>query len=227
MRPSTAATWLFACLFSAQAYAKPVKTQSIEIEPSAETSQTVIPTEDIDLPEVGEGEETATPDEDLQAPEIELAAPEVLYDTSSLPRPVARMHSQMKEAALSGDIERLRVILESNEVMPTLSFTEIEDPIDFLRESSGDGEGHEILAILADTLDAGFVHVDVGTPQEMYVWPYFSRYPLDFLTPEQKVEMFRIVTAGDFVDMQDFGAWLFYRVGIGPDGTLHYFVAGD
>jgi hypothetical protein len=33
--------------------------------------------------------------------------------------------------------------------------------------------------------------------------------------------MFRIVTAGDFSEMRDFGALTFYRVGIGPDGTLH------
>jgi hypothetical protein len=71
------------------------------------------------------------------------------------------------------------------------------------------------------------VHVDAGTPQEMYVWPYFSRYPIQDLTPEQKVELFRIVTSGDFAEMEQYGAWNFYRVGIGPDGTLHYFVAGD
>ncbi|MCV0424255.1 MAG: hypothetical protein K5905_02175 [Roseibium sp.] len=151
----------------------------------------------------------------------------MLYNTSVLPKPVARMHSQLREAALAGDLERIRMVLESNELPPTLSFGEIGDPIEFLKDSSGDGEGFEILAILADTLEAGFLHVDAGTAQEMYVWPYFARYPLDALTPDQKVEMFRIVTAGDFAEMQEFGAWTFYRVGIGPDGTLHYFVAGD
>ena len=137
------------------------------------------------------------------------------------------MHSQLKEAALEGDMNRLRMVLESNELPPTLSFGDIDDPIDFLKESSGDGEGFEMLAILADTLEAGFVHVDEGTPQEMYIWPYFARYPLSDLRPDQKVEMYRIITAGDFAEMEEFGAWTFYRVGIGPDGTLHYFVAGD
>ncbi|PVB63215.1 hypothetical protein DCO57_03775 [Labrenzia sp. 011] len=153
--------------------------------------------------------------------------PQVLYNTDMLPRPVARMHAQLRQAALAGSLDRLRMVLESNELPPTLSFGEIGDPIEFLKSSSGDGEGFEILAILADVLDAGFLHVDAGTPHEMYIWPYFARYPLFNLTPDQKVELFRIVTAGDFAEMQDFGAWTFYRVGIGPEGTLHYFVAGD
>ncbi|MTI05201.1 hypothetical protein E1180_06700 [Roseibium denhamense] len=153
--------------------------------------------------------------------------PQVFYDPSVLPKPVARMHAQLKEAAAAGDFDRLRMIFESNEMPPTVSFGSAGDPIDHLKQASGDGEGYEILAILADILDAGFVHADVGTPYEMYIWPYFARYPLEGLTPEQKVELFRIITAGDFADAQDFGAWVFYRVGIGPDGTLHYFVAGD
>ncbi|MFD1695202.1 hypothetical protein [Roseibium aestuarii] len=165
---------------------------------------------------------------ELPAPAVAQGeAPEILRDVSSLPKLVARTHDQLLEAARSGDLERLRMVLEGNEVMPTLSLSEIEDPIDFLRESSGDGEGMEILAILADTLEAGFVHVDEGTPQEMYVWPYFAHYPLGQLSPAQKVELYRIVTAADFSEMQAYGIWLFYRVGIGPDGTLHYFVAGE
>jgi len=206
--------------------AKTVTVETIEVSPaqgedSPAASPETIPPED--LPGTLEGADEAIVD----VPDVLQDRPQILYNKSYLPKPVARMHSQMMEAALSGDINRMRIILESNEVMPTLSFGEIEDPIDFLKESSGDGEGYEILAILADILDAGFVHVDAGTPQEMYVWPYFSRYPIQDLTPEQKVELFRIVTSGDFAEMEQYGAWNFYRVGIGPDGTLHYFVAGD
>ena len=61
----------------------------------------------------------------------------------------------------------------------------------------------------------------------MYIWPYFAHYPFRDLTREQKVEMYRIVTAADFAEMEAFGVWLFYRLGIGKDGTLHYFVAGE
>ncbi|GAB4519030.1 MAG: hypothetical protein Tsb0019_19410 [Roseibium sp.] len=210
-----------ACLLPVSAAAKTVEIQTIPVTPTQENQAPPIPADNLVLPESGE----TLPRTGATAPSG--APPQVLYNTAVLPRPVARMHSQLKEAAVNGDLNRLRMVLESNEMPPTLSFGEIGDPIDFIKESSGDGEGFEILAILADILDAGFIHVDAGTPQEMFVWPYFARYPLDGLTPDQKVEMFRIVTAGDFSEMRDFGAWTFYRVGIGPDGTLHYFVAGD
>ncbi|MEP3429183.1 MAG: hypothetical protein ABJN98_10915 [Roseibium sp.] len=218
------------CGLAGNVSAKTVETQSIQLSPLSETEQPLIPADALKGLETEPGDGEPLPpssDKDVTAADEDTQPVQVLYNTDMLPKPVARMHAQMREVALSGEIERFRVVLESNEVMPTLSFGEFEDPIEFLKQSSGDGEGFEILAILADTLDAGFVHVDVGTPQEMYVWPYFARHPLFNLTPDQKVEMFRIVTAGDFAEMQDFGAWLFYRVGIGPDGTLHYFVAGD
>src|SRR5690606_17635292 len=109
-----------------------------------------------------------------------------------------------------------------------LSFGGVDgDPIEFLRQSSGDEQGHEILAILCEVLDAGFVQLDAGTPHELYVWPYFYAYPLDRLDARQRVELFRIVTAGDFEDMLAFGSYHFYRVGISPAGEWVFFVAGD
>jgi hypothetical protein len=84
-----------------------------------------------------------------------------------------------------------------------------------------------LLSILIGTLETGFVHAKRGTPQEIYLWPYFARMPLASLTPEQKVELFRLVTGSDFKEMVEFGAYQFYRLGIGPDGTWHFFVSGD
>ena len=55
----------------------------------------------------------------------------------------------------------------------------------------------------------------------------FTRIPLDKLSDAQMVELFRIITAGDFQDMQDKGVYSFYRIGIGPDGTWHFFEEGD
>ncbi|GAB2185504.1 hypothetical protein [Roseibium sp. LAB1] len=219
-----AAGLLAGTVLAAPGIAKTVQVETIPVAPAEAGNAPAIPAEDLTPPEAGEPAGTGA----AEAPAQEGAGlPQVLYSTSYLPKPVQRMQAQLKEAALSGNMERLRMVFESNELPPTVSFGQIDDPIDFLKESSGDGEGFEILAILADIMDAGFLHVDEGTPQEMYIWPYFARYPLHDLTPDQKVEMFRIVTAGDFSEMQDFGAWTFYRVGIGPDGTLHYFVAGD
>ncbi|MBK5951471.1 hypothetical protein CH339_22235 [Rhodobium orientis] len=153
--------------------------------------------------------------------------PEVRYGRAELPEPVQRMREALIEAAKSGNVEELRTVFEMNELMPTLSFGDITDPIEHLKKASGDGEGREVMAILLEVLEAGWVHVDAGKPSEMYVWPYFAQYPLADLTPPQLVELFRIVTSYDYQEMQTYGTYIFYRVGIGPDGTLHYFVAGD
>ena len=50
---------------------------------------------------------------------------------------------------------------------------------------------------------------------------------MDKLSPPQKVELFKLVTAGDYEDMQAFGAYIFYRAGITPEGRWIFFVAGD
>lgn len=154
--------------------------------------------------------------------------PEVLYDLSLLPEPVRRMRDLIVEACLSGDIERLRPLVGSGDSATQLSFGATSgDPIAFLRELSGDEEGHEILAILYEVLTAGYVKLGEGTPEEMYVWPYFFAVPLGELTPRQRVELFKIVTAGDYEDMKNYGAYIFYRTGISPEGRWLFFVAGD
>jgi hypothetical protein len=107
---------------------------------------------------------------------------------------------------------------------PTFSFGDVQDPIAYLKSLSGDSGGREILAILIEVFEAGYVHVDVGTPNEMYVWPYFARYPVEALTPQQLVELFKLVYAGDYVDMQDYGHYTSFRAGISPDGTWRYFI---
>ena len=156
------------------------------------------------------------------------AVPDVLYDLSLLPEPVQRMRTLIAEACLSGDIERLRPYISTGENATQLSFGDIAgDPVAFLRELSGDEEGHEILAILYEVLSAGYVHLGAGTAEEMYVWPYFFAVPLDALTAPQRVELFKIVTAGDYEDMKNYGAYIFYRTGISPEGRWLFFVAGD
>ena len=76
-------------------------------------------------------------------------------------------------------------------------------------------------------LNWGERHVDAGTAEELYLWPYFARAPIKSLTPAQKVELFKIITGTDYKDMLDAGVYNFYRVGIGRDGTWHFFVTGD
>jgi hypothetical protein len=176
------------------------------------------------LSEIGrEQNDIARPDIDENGP-----LPEIVYNLDRLPEPVRRMHDLLVEAAKSGEIEKLRPLLGMGNGMVQLSFGEIEgDPIDFLKGLSGDPDGQELLAILEEVLNAGFVHLEAGTPNEIYVWPYFFGIPLDKLDARQKVELFKIVTAGDLEDMKQFGTYIFYRVGIMPDGRWAFFVAGE
>ncbi len=158
----------------------------------------------------------------------EIKLPEIMRDLSKLPFPVRRMHELILEAALSGDIEKLRPLVGFGADVTMLSLGGIEeDPLNFLKSLAGDDKGHEILAILVEVLESGYVHLDEGSEQELYVWPYFFAWPLDKLTPRQRVELYRLVTHGDYQDMESFGAYIFYRLGISPRGRWRFFVAGD
>jgi hypothetical protein len=154
--------------------------------------------------------------------------PEVQYDLTKLPFPVQKMHQLILEAAKSGNIDALRPLVGSGDDVTMLSLTEIDgDPLAYLKSQAGDPDGQEILAILVDVLEAGYVHLDAGTADELYVWPYFFAYPLDKLDARQKVQLFQIVTAGDYDEMKQFGAYVFYRLGITPKGRWRFFVTGD
>lgn len=201
--------------------------------------QTLPPVDEVPLPESttpgtdqpdqaapedeGEPKDSARPEVDPDEP-----IPPVSYDLSQLPEPVRRLHDRLVEAAKSGDIEKIRPLLETGENGTQLSFGGVDgDPIGYLKELSGDKEGAEILAILQDVLESGYVHMDEGTPNELYVWPYFFAVPLAKLTPPQKVELFRIITAGDYEEMKPYGSYTFYRLGITPEGRWSFFVEGD
>jgi hypothetical protein len=200
----------------------PIQTNPPSGEPAPEDEPA--PSEEVEPDEAppAEGNETR-PAIDPDAP-----LPEIIYDLEKLPEPVKRVRQLIVDAAKRGDIEAIRPLIGTGESATQLSLGGLEgDPIEFLRELSGDKEGHEILAILEEVLGAGYVHLDAGTPNELYVWPYFFAIPLDKLDPRQRVELFKIVTAGDYEDMKTYGAYIFYRVGITPEGRWSFFVAGD
>lgn len=171
----------------------------------------------------------AAPSSGTPAPGAEAAepAPEVHYGEEGLPEPVKALRRKILAAAKTGDLDQLRPIIQQSGQSIELSGGDTDDPVATLKLLAGDSGGREILAIMEEVFEAGWVHVDVGTPQDSYVWPYFTRYPLNKLTPPQFVELFRLITAGDFQDMQDKGVYSFYRAGISPDGTWQFFEDGD
>ena len=161
-------------------------------------------------------------------PNDDESAPEPRYDLDTLPRPVARMRELLLEAALAGDVDRVALLAGIGDEGAQLSLVpEGRDAGTILRQESGDGEGFETLAILAEVLEAGYVVLDEGEEGELYLWPWFAAASLDGMTPEQKVAMFRILTAADRDAMEEFGGYVFYRLGIDRDGIWRFFVAGD
>lgn len=155
------------------------------------------------------------------------APPRISYDITLLPQAVQKTHSALLSAARNGNLAALTAIITANGKVPAVAFDEVEDPVLYLRDLSGDEEGQEILAILLEVLEAGYAQLDQGTDAEIYVWPYFANIRLDTLTPQQRVELFTLVTAGDYEDMKAFGAYNFFRLGISPDGVWQFFLAGD
>ena len=169
--------------------------------------------------------EDITPDAATAAHDMTV---EIITDLAQLPESARRMRELILEAAVTGDPDNLRSLLGSGPNATQLALGQTDaDPVEYLRSVSGDAEGQEILAILIDLLNAGFVRIDAGEPNETYVWPYFVALPLESLTAPQKVELLRLVTAGDVEDMKAYGAYNFFRIGISPEGDWRFFMAGD
>ncbi len=167
-----------------------------------------------DLNRIGEEE----PEETLQ----------VHYDVSTLPKAVRDARERILKAALTGDIEEIRLVIEANnDITPAFSFGDDLDPIEYWKQNSRDGEGREILAQLVQVFSSGFVRMDEGTEDELIIWPYHFAYPLEILTPRQKVELFMLVNPDDAKTMEQSGGYFGYRAGISPDGIWQFFVDGD
>ena len=145
-------------------------------------------------------------------------APVTHYGTDDLPEPVREMREAILTAVRSGQMEDLRVAVELNEMKPVIADRAVADPIAHWRQVSGDGEGREILAILGQLLDAGYTVLPIA------VWPYFAEMKLDTLTPAQEVELLRLAPGPAFRDMKRTGKYTHYKLGIGADGTWHFFV---
>src|SRR5690242_889717 len=181
MRRGSLASWivLLALVASTAAVAQTrVKTQVVRPQsPPAVTQQ------DLDPPAVTG---TVPAAKALPTPPPAAPTPEVIADLSQLPEPVARTRERILAAARTGELRRLVTVMQSGETLPIFSLSSGQDPITYWRSNYPDSDGIEILATLIDILETPAVHVDAGSPQEMYVWPYFARMSLKSLTPAQR-----------------------------------------
>ena len=151
---------------------------------------------------------------------------DIVHDVEHLPGPVAETRQRLIEAAQTGEIEALEPIFAAQPSPPLVAgFRPVDNAVASLQSQSGDAEGREILAILIELLEAGFVRVgprDGGT----FVWPYFAEVPLTSLSAHHYVDVYRVLTAIDVEALVRMRAYTFFRVGIAPDGRIRYFSAG-
>lgn len=153
--------------------------------------------------------------------------PEIYYTDQVLPSPVLRTRNALLQAARSGNLEKLRPILDAGDTKTIVSFGSDDDAITYWKDSSVDGTGRDILADMIKVFSSGFVHINAGTADDLYIWPYHFVYPIDKLTPEQEVELFLLIPAQYREDMVEAGGYIGFRAGISPNGFLMFFVAGD
>jgi len=167
---------------------------------------------------------TAFADDDARAQRE--ARLEVQRDPSALPAPVQDMRVSILRAASSGNLDEIRYVLERNEIMPVLAAQgKVDEPLDHFRDQSADGEGLELMAALIELLTSGYVVKDQpGT--KMYVWPHFAERGVNGLSAAERVELYRLVPPEEAQRMAEDG-YDHYRLGIGADGTWHFFYKGD
>lgn len=151
-------------------------------------------------------------------------------DPGPLPVPVDEMRQAILAATHSGAIEDLREPLDWNEIRPEVAAPAGEDPIAYWKRTSGDGNGREILAALAEILSLHPAKLPLGRDLEnniIYVWPYLAELELDKLTPAQEVELLRLVGPAEAKTMREKKKWTWWRLTIGADGTWHSFKKSD
>ena len=136
------------------------------------------------------------------------------------------MRDIILSAVSAGRIEELRQAYDLNELKPDLAAEPVADPVAYWKRISADGGGLEVLAVLGQILEAGYVVLPTGRDLEnnrLYVWPYFAEVPLATLTPAQEVELMRALGVGAAGELKAKGHYSSWRLAIGADGVWHSF----
>jgi hypothetical protein len=162
--------------------------------------------------------------------------PEISRDVEALPAEVRRMRALILDAARSGDAEALRRPIERNEVPPSFGReaqpsargpATADDLIRLFRQRSGDGEGRETMGQIVNLLAVGYARIAAGPGRELFLWPYIAALDPRLLTPEQEVDAYRILHAGAVREWREKGRYPGWRLGVGQDGTWHFFHGAD
>ena len=143
-----------------------------------------------------------------------------------LPAPVEEMRQAILAAAHSGNIDDLRVPLDWNELKPEVAAAASEDPIAYWKKTSGDGNGREILAVLAEILSMNAAELPFGKDLEnniIYVWPYLAEVRARQADAVARGRPHSPRGRAEAKRMQAKKKWTWWRLTIGADGTWHSF----
>lgn len=143
-----------------------------------------------------------------------------------LPHAVVDMRELILAAVQAGDVGELQAAIEWNEISPDFGEGAKADPIAHWTRTSADGQGREVLAVLANLLALPPARLAIGRDPEntmVYVWPYLAELPLESLTPAEQVDLLRLMPAGEAKAMRAAKKWSWWRLAIGADGTWHTF----
>ncbi len=145
------------------------------------------------------------------------------YSIKDLPPFVKKMHQKIYRAARSGDLEMMRTILETNELLPLIGDKLVRKPVDYWIEKSVGSDGLSIFAAMSKILEAGYIRRKGRDGAALYIWPYFAEVDLKKLEDHQKVQLYRTVPIQNITKMLKSGKYSSYSLGIGEDGTWHFF----
>ena len=134
------------------------------------------------------------------------------------------MRDLILAAVEARDIELLRPAVERNETLPIFGRGDEQpkrfaDAIEALKKRSHDGKGAEVLAILKALFAQPCGRLTQGS-SVTYVWPHAALKPGWPQDPEARFALMRCVR---FANLD---ALKLERLGIGADGTWHFFWAG-
>lgn len=164
-----------------------------------------------------------TPQQAQTKPREVIAAPS--RDLAALPERVRAMRELILEAVESGDIEDLRRAVERNETLPIFATgaqrpRTFADVVEFLKARSFDGQGRETLDIMAAIFDQPYAKITRG-PVVTYEWPAFAARTVSDASDAERREMWRCMRFASLTSTDDTPG--IERIGVGADGTWHYF----
>ena len=156
-----------------------------------------------------------------------LSAPS--SDVSALPARVQEMRAAILAAVQARDIEALRPAIERNETLPIFARGPLRprtfaQAVDFLKSRSQDKSGADILRVLDAIFEQPYVKSTRG-PSVTYVWPAFALTQKTPATEDELAQRWRCVLFSSLRANSDQPPAI-ERVGVGADGTWHYFWGG-